>query len=463
MLDISAYGEPWVEYRGDGAISCSDKDRAGPLHAAQLQSGHVLAVLDLSARLPANSPISPFYDGVDRILGTLEGGVAFAAQGLLQTNDLVPLEDEDRWGMYHVFRVRELLIKQGRGDAHRFALVNARFRGDPGISDRSTQIERLRVSTQFDGEPLAFALESVGDYNAVIRQLITTKSPRYTGTLELPPDTPNPTDVADAICTLLSVAGGTKVQWIKHEGPMSDGVAATCHRSRVTKPYSSFAPIDISTHADLEALLIECLPDFKRRATRFELLTGTVDALIDAKVETDYLESRALKLAVALERVKSVAVPAEQGFVLDSDQWSGVVPELTRIVRQLLVDRQVDSQLIDQIAGPWKLNGLNRKSFGSQIKLLANELGLKVEYRDRSLFLACRNKLVHEGKFYCNAATQEERKRTPPLSSTWEEYAFMVEVLDRIYLSMIGYTGDYLDRRIPSTPKRIGLSEPLIV
>jgi hypothetical protein len=72
---------------------------------------------------------------------------------------------------------------------------------------------------------------------------------------------------------------------------------------------------------------------------------------------------------------------------------------------------------------------------------------LIVEPDDIKLFVECRNKLVHEGRFYCTAATLREIKRCQPLASPLLECMFLVNFLDRIFLKLLGYGGSYIEWR----------------
>jgi hypothetical protein len=94
-----------------------------------------------------------------------------------------------------------------------------------------------------------------------------------------------------------------------------------------------------------------------------------------------------------------------------------------------------------------KLRGFNRRSFADLLGDFFNSIGLRPTTREVQLFIQCRNKLVHAGEFYSVAATTEERARCEPLSSPREEYYFMVNFLDQIFLRILGYSGQYVDYR----------------
>jgi hypothetical protein len=66
-----------------------------------------------------------------------------------------------------------------------------------------------------------------------------------------------------------------------------------------------------------------------------------------------------------------------------------------------------------------------------------------VDEKDVQLFVKSRNKLIHTGHYYCEAATEEERVTTPPLENRFEEYKFIINFIDRVFLKIFQYSGEY--------------------
>jgi hypothetical protein len=100
-----------------------------------------------------------------------------------------------------------------------------------------------------------------------------------------------------------------------------------------------------------------------------------------------------------------------------------------------------------------KLKRLNFKqdewggtSFAAELRQLCDLAtfdAVEDEIRD---FKNSRNTLVHEGSFWCEAAT---RGRKPArFTEAWLEYFFLVSFADRFFLRMLGYSGAYLDWRV---------------
>jgi hypothetical protein len=75
-------------------------------------------------------------------------------------------------------------------------------------------------------------------------------------------------------------------------------------------------------------------------------------------------------------------------------------------------------------------------------------------------FVMSRNKLVHEGHFYCERATDQERARVTPLSTVYSEWFWLLHFVDRLFLRAIGYEGKYLTR-LRLRPTRCRQDQPL--
>jgi hypothetical protein len=185
------------------------------------------------------------------------------------------------------------------------------------------------------------------------------------------------------------------------------------------------------------------------RRVRYELDRGTIDAYLDAKAESDYLEMRGVKLAVALEKLKSVfsKLPHNMAkeLVLDETVFDGLMPKIKNAISEVLKEAGVDGSVRGEIYG--KLRSLNYRSFADLLKDVFLDIEFDPTPTDTKLFIRCRNKLVHTGNFYCIAATPKEKAECKPLSSPAEEYYFMVNFLDKIFLRLLGYRGPYRDYR----------------
>ncbi len=112
----------------------------------------------------------------------------------------------------------------------------------------------------------------------------------------------------DDICVLLSIKKGTKITWIYYD--IKDRQGKTIfrkHASRVTKVYQ---PLDVlyfkKPHSfETKKFLEDSYHPYMKYRDVFKLNHGVVDAYLDAKAESDYFETRAGKVALAIEFLKN--------------------------------------------------------------------------------------------------------------------------------------------------------------
>lgn len=91
----------------------------------------------------------------------------------------------------------------------------------------------------------------------------------------------------------------------------------------------------------------------------------------------------------------------------------------------MLLSESVEEQIIS------KIKELNRPSFGFSLERMLADLEINFTKSDLTHFVKIRNSLVHTGSF-----TSKEK---------WKEFTFILSMLDRIFLGMLSYHGEYLD------------------
>ena len=97
-----------------------------------------------------------------------------------------------------------------------------------------------------------------------------------------------------------------------------------------------------------------------------------------------------------------------KGFVLDEALFDSLKPKIKSALGELFQAEGIGPSARGEIYG--NFGGLNRKSFAQLLTGFLNYIGLTVPPQDLQLFIQCRNKLVHTGEFYCEAASADERK-----------------------------------------------------
>jgi hypothetical protein len=245
---------------------------------------------------------------------------------------------------------------------------------------------------------------------------------------------------------LLSLARGTKVQWVARTDYSEDGAAIHHHHaSRVTKAYCPLAVIDPRHPTDTESFLRAALPHYLKQKDKWSLTKGVLDAYLDAKAEADYLQVRGTKLAVAMEMLKEafLAAAGRAQFARPESDFKDLVPELKRSIGQVLQKHKWEKPQRAVVYG--NLAALNRVPFRDHISDLCLQVGLALPEADVKLFGRCRDSLVHTGRFYSEVANEAERQRIAPPSTPAHEYFWLLHVLDRLFLRILGYSGPYID------------------
>lgn len=267
---------------------------------------------------------------------------------------------------------------------------------------------------------------------------------------------------ADDICYLLSIAQGSVVQWLYRDEYADGSLVRRSHHHRKTREYAPIPSIDTSGLSWPIDFVESTYPTYTRRRDSWELDRGPIDWYLGARPEKDYLEPRAAMLALALETLKHRYLHSREEtiseFIIPPNEFEDIASDLqSEIATYLNCETDLEARQSSKIAG--KVRGMNRESFRQVLLSLLDLLDLELEGDEVQRFLDSRNCLVHQGQFYCKAVEKDEvTVRSDPLPSVSAEYFFMVYVLDRIVLSLVGYDGEHRDwRAFPEEKKFVSV------
>lgn len=313
---------------------------------------------------------------------------------------------------------------------------------------------RFQTSLEHNGNGVAVSIEPIEEASEIMWRVEKLKSIAVTcevvGKIAMNGERERLDEVVDNLCYLLSVARGTKIQWIYRNLCDENGVClSTTHAAKVTKIYCPLSIID--NDKETQVFLEKTYSTYVANRECYELERGTIDAYLDAKAENDYLELRALKLAVAMEALKAVMLKSVENFVgeyiLSQEDFKSLCFTVKGLLRDELKAQNVSGADRDAIYR--KLPELNRRAFKEILTDLLTRIQLNVAKQDLDLLVKCRDSLVHQVRFYCQTATLEDLQRVPPLPTPAEEYFFLVNFLDKVILKLLGYSGLYRDWRSP--------------
>lgn len=427
---LNPYGIVLAEYRGIGALRWkSGAQRSCTFQAFQLRDGDV-RVLCQATDIPVT------LDTAEALVGTTSDGRALVASGLFETNYLARLPDNYR-GAGHAYRAKVLdvtLDSTRASSIWRFALTNLTL-PPRDLSAPHPAVQQARISR-------------VSEYEERIRRLMTVHGVDITACLEVQvADADVCSDVATDLCHLLSLACRV--------GYSTDGIDVHhLHSSRVTKTYCALPAIDPRQPRDMEAFLEAVIPRYLTEKDRWGLATGLLDAYLDAKAEADYLELRGVKVAVAIEMLKQafIAATGQPEYAVPTAAFEVIKDDLRKAVRAVLRQRGWSRSQRHTVYA--NLPALNRLPFHQHVTALCANLDLILPEGDVALFVRCRDSLVHRGRFYTETADDEQRRSVEPHSSKAKEYFWLVHLLDRLFLRIVGYRGPYIDWSNIENPAR---------
>jgi len=260
-------------------------------------------------------------------------------------------------------------------------------------------------------------------------------------------------DIMERLVRVMSLGSGSRVQWITLTAPGPDGTTTErLHVSRLTGGFSQIPLIRLDHAGDVVAFLVEGFVGYTQRRQQYRL-DRTSDAYIGAREHfRDFMEQRALRLAVALEALRAALSEHTKGqseYVgdLTKAQMKPLRAVLETAIRNALTQAGAPP-IRDDVANTNKITNLFRKDFREQIVGLIGEIGMyPVSGTELTNFVASRNALVHRGMFDVQAKRGRQLSPIDLMSAIDAEFWADFHMLDRIFMGILGYRGKFRDAR----------------
>ncbi|HQU93511.1 MAG TPA: hypothetical protein PLK77_14495 [Pyrinomonadaceae bacterium] len=449
------YGKCIDVYEGTGSLkSTKGASFNCKFEAGQLRDGTMVL---LCTSLPGEYFIFDLGDEI-QLQGQTKDGKAVESQGR-NTSINILADSLGRPGSRMALKPSKLVVTVSDENPAklRFGLTNFRMSGPRASFDgRWHDYLPLRLVDHEDQSWCGVQLRPVESFRETMLRVSTLRSIEVTCTAEVDVEKFGPFETIETVmrrlCLIASVARGTKIEWVYCDQLNRNGkLIGRTHVHRVTKPYGALSVIDYRGDDKATWLFLEgAYTTFCKRCEAFELDRGTIDSYIDAKSESDFIETRGAKLAVALEGLKHTFLHRNESafseLIIPDEKFEELKPKLIKAIDAVLRDDpEVTSEQRTTFVDKKRMRNLNRRSFRYALTKLFKEIEFKPNGREVDLFIECRNKLVHAADFYCNVATPSERAEITPLADAVEEYYFMVNFLDRVFLKLLGYSGEYLN------------------
>ena len=249
-------------------------------------------------------------------------------------------------------------------------------------------------------------------------------------------------EIIDDICHLLSIANGTKIQWISYKF-YKDSYLHEKYLNRVTSSYTPFFIIapDINS---IKNFIETVYSTFIERKDTYHL-KWIINAFLDSKSEGRYLGTRGLRAVVVMEMLRGYFLKTRN---IDDDIFQPIVfkkirknikKEIERTLEYDIknnVDLSVEKKMLFS-----KIPELNRKPFKEILIRFLESINFDVEKENDNIkcFIKSRNALVHRGQFFYDIYNESDCK----YKSSFEEFTFIINFIDKVILKLIGYSGLY--------------------
>lgn len=263
-------------------------------------------------------------------------------------------------------------------------------------------------------------------------------------------------EIVTDLCEIMSIAQGRKIEWIYYNIFSENGkIVLEKHENRITKPYSAIEIIN--NEPEIMKKFIET--SYRALAKNKYLLKNNkyiVNAYIDAKLQTDFLEQRGLKLVLVTELFKELLIKSrpELEFIVSEEAFKKLHPRLKTTLKEVLVE-SADYSSNSRGKTYEKISELNRTSFQDILSCFCKDIKLRIEPEELQLIIKCRNSLVHTGKFFCRShkCTDDYRENYLQFRSPTNEYFYLLNFVDKCFLKLLCYRGPYINWGNPNEIK----------
>lgn len=272
------------------------------------------------------------------------------------------------------------------------------------------------------------------------------------------------------LCDIMSIALGTRVQWIYYYACNLEGKNISWyHESRVAKPYFPNKIIDCNDRKVITSFIESSYTALANKTNMLRSCEGAakplINAYLDAKAENDYLEGRGIKLVVVMEMLKDSLLRSKslpQNII--KDEYFKNAKSLFKDKLTQAIEKSVDQEykekseqerdtLKKEIKEKMfaKISDINRISFKEILQSLCDDINLQVNQDYLQSVVDSRNKLIHEGKFLCKSSKIKDKykdiEKYPQFQDPEHEYFFLMNFIDKCFLKLLHYKGSYFNWR----------------
>ena len=426
-LLFDCYGEGKIAYEEGKQYECN-------FGIGQLFDGSIYFVTD--ADIIISGKLSYIFEELDKKFnfnGKTENGltITFCTKGLVLVTGPI----------YLVYKISLFKIETNTNDPIKkinFGLTNFLFTGNCNDGkELSVNLPNL--------EPIT--IRQLPDYDMIVKQLNDKKFINVTSELVIPlkndTEFEKAEEISRTICYLLSICRGSKIVWMYYTCFDEKGTVIC----QVRKDPTIFSLSSFPELIPPDMFWIDATKSFLEKSYQAtidypkieEYLGRLSDLYIDARIGSGYIDTQGLKSVVLMEVIVKYVL-ADPRFeikeiILEDDE--DLKMNIKNVIRSMIPDKNIRSALYEN------LTNINRTPFKKLITRLCEKIELKVDESDIESFVKSRNALIHTGFFSCEIDNPEERQTDQPSFDTFREYRFIINFIDKIFLKLFNYSGDY--------------------
>ena len=444
------YGDAIIEYAGEGIIVLADNTELKcKFNAGQFINGNIVLICIILPIDIHRIDMQIWKEGLaraDYLKGQTQDGKTLEATKLGYA--ISRAVSDDQAFVCAIFNPSSVIIDMQKDVAPNgiaFGITNFGFKGFQ--FNHPQYIEYLEL----DILEKKLDIWKVRHYDDIINRMRLVREARITSEIwtELSgmEEVEKMEKIITDLCYVLSVASGSKVQWIYRDVFSGEERISTLHKLVPNKPYNSWTimgtemdPIILAEFIKIAFPRFLSSLDFFGEVNDVPRIKAAIDALMDARIETDFLQIKGIKLVTTMEIVKEmfrVWMPKKK--FLTNSELKKFGEEIKKALEPIFAGYFPDLPEEERTDAIGELKELNRPSFRYILSNGFEKIEFQAKKRDVDLLLKSRNNLVHQGRFYCETATEDQARECEPLKDAEEEYAFISQFLSDVFLSLLGY------------------------
>jgi len=444
---LSYYGDAIIEYDGDGILFLADgSELRCEFRTGQFVDGRIVLICRILPIDIHKINLQNWIKGIiraRRLQGKTNDGKSVIATEVNYPIGCGIVEDQiSAVGIFNPKSIEINIYKDLDVDGISFGITNFAFKGIPYSHPDYTEFLGLNLLGK------RVVVWKPNNYSDIINYMKLNGVARITCEIWAEIGSEKDVEMMEKmitdLCYVLSVASGSKVQWIFRDLHSKELRVSTLHKLVPNKPYNSLSIID--AHGDplvLAEFVKVAYPSYLSSIDIFgevngiPRITAAIDALLDSRIKTDFLQIRGVKLVTTMEIVREmlqVWMPKKK--LLSKGDFKKMKREIEDALEPIFLRYLSEPDAIDAIENLFELN---KPSFRSILENGLKSIKFGMNDDDISLLIKSRNSLVHQGRFYCETATPEQMIMCKPMENIQEEYEFISKSVNQIILALLSY------------------------